>query len=254
MSTILNYSHKIERKINIAQNVLQNPFEFLLDLIVRAVVYLFIPIPVIAEIIVQFKGIILAILFNGVLIVVVIVVLLFNAFTNPNLTKQASATTISIPADGSFASTDTPLQNPIGGQGLSLAKITAGFMDPSYTFFGGTHTGVDFVPNDLYFQTNKNYKDTGEIVAYATMNGKVNYYIDQYGSHTVEVMNSENTIKTIYMHLNKIGVSSEQTITAGTPIGTMGDTGFSTGEHLHYEIRINNGGTWVPTNPLDYIH
>jgi murein DD-endopeptidase MepM/ murein hydrolase activator NlpD len=254
MNTILNYTHKIEQKVNFAQNILQNPFEFLLDLIVRAVVYMFIPIPVVAEIIIQFKGIIVTVLFNAVLVIAVIIVLLLNAFTNQNLTKQANATEISIPADGSFASTETPLQNPLGGQGLSLVKITAGFMDPNYTFFGGIHTGVDLVPNDLYFQTNKTYKDTGDIVAFATMNGRVNYYIDQYGSHTIEIVNTENTIKTIYMHLNKILVSSGQMITAGTPIGTMGDTGFSTSEHLHYEIRINNGGTWTPVNPLDYIH
>lgn len=251
MITTLNYTQKINQKINVAQDILLNPLDFLLNLIVRAIVYLFVPIPVIAEIIVQYKGLILMALFNVVLIIAVIIVLLFNSFTNSGL---ANAANISIPADGSFASTDTPIQNPIGGQGLSLVKITAGFMDPSYTFFGGVHTGVDFVPTDEYFQTNKTYKDTGDVVAYATMNGTVKYYVDQYGSHTVEVINSGNTIKTIFMHLNKVMVSTGQTITAGTAVGTMGDTGFSTGEHLHYEIRINNGGTWTPVNPLAYIH
>lgn len=254
MITTLNYTQKIDQKINIAQDILLNPLDFLINIIVRVIVYLFIPIPVIAEIIVQYKGLILMALFNVVLIIAVIIVLLFNSLTNPSLAQQANAENISIPADGSFASTDTPIQNPLGGQGLSLVKITAGYMDPSYTFFGGVHAGVDFVPNDQYFQTNNSYKETGDVVAYATMNGTVNYYVDQYGSHTVEVVNSGNTIKTIYMHLNKIAVSSGQAITAGTPIGTMGDTGFSTGEHLHYEIRVENAGTWTPDNPLAYIH
>lgn len=251
MITTLNYTQKINQKINVAQDILLNPLDFLLNLIVRAVVYLFVPIPVIAEIIVQYKGLILMALFNIVLIIAVIIVLLFNSFTSSGL---VNAENISIPADGSFASTDTPIQNPIGGQGLSLVKITAGFMDPSYTFFGGVHTGVDFVPTDEYLQTNKTYKETGDVVAYATMNGTVKYYVDQYGSHTVEVVNNGDTIKTIFMHLNKVMVSTGQTITAGTAVGTMGDTGFSTGEHLHYEIRLNNGGTWTPVNPLAYIH
>lgn len=250
---ILNYSLKINQRTAAVQFILQNPLEYLLDLITRVIVHLFLPIPVAAEIIVQFRGIILTVLFNLVLTIAVIFVLIYSALTGQSLVKPG-ATTISIPSDGSFTSTDTPLQNPLGGQGLSLVKITAGFMDPSYTFFGGVHTGVDFVPNDTYFQSNNNYKDTGDVAAYATMNGKVNYFVDQYGSHTVEVVNSENTIKTIFMHLNKIAVSTGQTITAGTPIGTMGDTGFSTGEHLHYEIRINNGGTWTPVNPLAYIN
>ena len=55
------------------------------------------------------------------------------------------------------------------------------------------------------------------------------------------------------MHLNEVYVATSDTIPAGDPIGTMGDTGFATGEHLHYEIRVNNNGVWMPVNPLSYI-
>ncbi len=191
-------------------------------------------------------------LFNAVLLLVVFIFILLQLFTNSPITKSAQAD-ISIPADGSYISTETPLQNPLGGQGLSLVSITAGFMNPNYTFFGGIHTGVDFVPNSEYYQSNESYKKTGQIIAYATMNGTVRFYTDQYGSQTVEVTNTSNTIKTIFMHLNQIFVASGDTITAGTPVGTMGNTGFSTGEHLHYEIQVNNNGSWTPVNPLGYI-
>jgi murein DD-endopeptidase MepM/ murein hydrolase activator NlpD len=179
--------------------------------------------------------------------------MLVQLFTNPifNLAAQAQTT---LQDDGSFAATDTPRQNPLGGQGLSLVQITAGFMDPNYTFFGGVHTGVDFVPNETYYQINDTYKKTNQVVAYATMNGTVRYYQDEYGSHTVEVTNTENTTKTIFMHLNAVFVQTGDTITAGNPVGTMGNTGFTTGEHLHYEIRVNENGTWVPVNPLEYIN
>ena len=201
MSTLPH--HKIKRKLDVVQRILHNPFDFLLDIAVRAIVHLFIPIPLVAELVVEFKGIIASILLNAVLVVVVFIIFLANSFTN----QHANANTnITIPIDGSFASTDVPAQNPLGGQGLSLVKITAGFMDPNYTFFGGVHTGVDFVPDDLYYQTNKTFKDTGDVVVYGTMNGTVNYYIDEYGSHTVEVVNPESTVKVIDMHLNKVFV------------------------------------------------
>lgn len=234
-------------------DTLLNPFEALLDWIVRIIVYAFIPSPLAAETIVQFRGLVLTILINGILLFLVFIVMLMQLFMNPTFATSAQAQ-IAVPSDGSFISTDTPLQNPLGGQGLSLVQITAGFMDPNYAFFGGIHTGIDFVPNDMYFQTSESYKQTGQIAAFATMNGTVRYYQDQYGSRTVEVTNNEKTIKTIFMHLNEVFVQTGDTISAGKPIGTMGDTGFSTGEHLHYEIRLNENDTWVPVNPLGYIH
>lgn len=234
-------------------DTLLNPFEALLDWIVRIIVYAFIPSPLAAETIVQFRGLVLTFLCNGIVLLFVLIIMLVQLFTNPTLTSAAQAQIV-VPSDGSFVSTDTPLQNPLGGQGLSLAQITAGFMDPSYTFFGGVLTGVDFVPNDTYYQTSESYKQTGQIIAYATMNGTVRYYQDQYGSHTVDVTNNQNTIKTIFMHLNAVFVATGDTISAGKPIGTMGDTGFSTGEHLHYEIRLNENGNWIPVNPLGYIN
>jgi murein DD-endopeptidase MepM/ murein hydrolase activator NlpD len=250
---MVKYIYTIKNGFDKGQLLLNNPFELILDFIVRAIAYLFIPFPLAAELLIQFRGMILTILLNGVLLIVVLLITIVGVFTNPSLTKNANANSIALPADGSFISTDIPLQNPLGGSGLSLVKITAGFMDPNYTFFGGVHTGVDFVPDDAYYQSNTIYKSSGDVVVYATLNGKVNYHVDQYGSHTIEIDNKDNSIKTIDMHLNKVFVNSDDSITAGTPIGTMGDTGFTTGEHLHYEIRVNNDGVWTPVNPLGYI-
>ncbi len=53
----------------------------------------------------------------------------------------------------------------------------------------------------------------------------------------------------IYMHLNTISVRSGQTVSAGTGIGTMGSTGVSTGDHLHFGITV--GGVYV--NPCNYV-
>lgn len=250
---MVKHIYNLKKGFDKGQIVLNNPFELILDFIVRAIAYFFIPFPLAAELLVQFRGIVLTILLNGVLLVVVLLITIVGVFTNPSLTKNANANSIALPADGSFISTDIPLQNPLGGSGLSLVKITAGFMDPNYSFFGGVHTGVDFVPDDAYYQTNQSYKDTGRVVIYATMNGTTDYHIDQYGSHTVEVTNNDNSMKVIVMHLNDVFVTTGETIQAGKPIGTMGNTGFSSGEHLHYEIHVNENEGWTPVNPLGYI-
>ncbi|GHV54678.1 hypothetical protein FACS1894206_07970 [Deltaproteobacteria bacterium] len=58
-----------------------------------------------------------------------------------------------------------------------------------------------------------------------------------------------NAITTRYGHLEKITVKEGQVVNRGDLIGTIGNSGRSTGPHLHYEVRI--GG--VPVNPMRYI-
>ncbi len=78
-----------------------------------------------------------------------------------------------------------------------------------------------------------------------TMDGKVVYagWNNQGYGNLVIVENGD--YKTYYAHLSSIPVSVGDTVTAGSTIGLSGNTGNSTGPHLHYEIRKNN----VPIDP-----
>jgi len=56
-------------------------------------------------------------------------------------------------------------------------------------------------------------------------------------------------LSTLYGHLSSFAVVAGQQIHRGDVIGYIGDSGRSTGPHLHYEVRIND----VPVNPYKYL-
>ena len=45
---------------------------------------------------------------------------------------------------------------------------------------------------------------------------------------------------TLYFHMNKINVTPGQTVITGDTIGQVGNTGRSSGPHLHFEVRLKN--------------
>lgn len=67
-----------------------------------------------------------------------------------------------------------------------------------------------------------------------------------YGNHVVITVSANRT--DIYGHMSQFDVGSGQQVQAGQLIGRMGSTGFSTGPHLHYEVRI--GGVAVDPAPI----
>ena len=84
---------------------------------------------------------------------------------------------------------------------------------------------------------------------YAADSGSVavSTYNDSYGNYVL--INHGNGNSTLYAHMSSTAVSSGQSVSKGQVIGYVGSTGWSTGPHLHFEIR--SGGSTV--NPLQFF-
>lgn len=117
-------------------------------------------------------------------------------------------------------------------------KITSLFGDRRW---GYSHKGLD-IANDV--GTN----------IHATANGVV-IYKGWHGSYGRKVIIyhgpglDDAKYSTVYAHLSKIYVKVGDEVTKDDVIGTMGNTGHSTGPHLHYEVLVNG----IPKNPQDFF-
>lgn len=107
----------------------------------------------------------------------------------------------------------------------------------TYCYGGIFHTGIDI---DGHTGDPIWAAESGTIskVQYGTTGYGINIYIQH-----------DNGLVTHYAHLSKVFVSVGQHVTRGQTIAAEGSTGFSTGDHLHFEVII--GGKFQ--NPLNYV-
>lgn len=68
-----------------------------------------------------------------------------------------------------------------------------------------------------------------------------------YGNHVIII--HQNGFASLYGHMSSFAISSGQGVAKGQRIGYEGSTGFSTGAHLHFEIRLNES----PVDPCRYV-
>lgn len=121
---------------------------------------------------------------------------------------------------------------PVEGQ------VTGSFgerIDP-FNGEGAFHSGVDI--SSAY---------GNRIVAPA--DGVVTFTDSMGGYGKAIVIDHGNGISTRYGHLSGYAVTSGQAVHRGDIIGFVGESGRSTGPHLHYEVRIND----TPVNPYKYL-
>lgn len=128
-----------------------------------------------------------------------------------------------------------PAIQPVSNK--DLKKTASGYgtrIDPIYKT-AKFHEGMDFSAN------------IGTPI-YATGNGTVTKAGWQSGYGRVVVINHGYGYETLYAHMNKINVRVGQKVNRGETIGEVGNSGKSTGPHLHYEVHVK--GRVV--NPVNY--
>lgn len=97
------------------------------------------------------------------------------------------------------------------------------------------HTGIDI--NYIYDPV------------YSVAQGKVTIGFQENGYGNYVMITTGDGLEVIYAHLSEIIVKSNDTVYPGTHLGTSGNTGFSTGPHLHFELRQDG----KPFDPISWI-
>lgn len=122
--------------------------------------------------------------------------------------------------------------------------VTAMFRDGEYyDWSGSVHKGLDIAKSG---GCNIVAAQSGKVIV-ASGNGAYN---GGYGNYVIIDHGSKDGVSyiTVYAHMKSVSVKKGDIVVKGQKIGYMGSTGWSTGTHLHFEIRRNN----VQINPMQY--
>lgn len=127
-----------------------------------------------------------------------------------------------------------PIQTGTGQLGVPVTNIE---ISSAYGSRGGSrHLGVDLrMPKGSPIMA----ADSGTVTKASYSGSFGNLIIISHG----------NGIETYYSHCNSINVSTGQNVTKGDVIGTVGSTGNATGNHLHFEVRLDG----IAQNPMNYF-
>jgi murein DD-endopeptidase MepM/ murein hydrolase activator NlpD len=126
----------------------------------------------------------------------------------------------------------------------ALGESATGFMWPlngavtSYygPRWGSMHTGLDIDGT------------TGQPVV-ASKAGTVSMASSYSGYGNAVIVDHGGGYQTLYAHLSAFAVSPGQTVAQGQVVGNVGCTGSCTGDHLHFEVRVNGS----PQDPMNYL-
>jgi murein DD-endopeptidase MepM/ murein hydrolase activator NlpD len=142
---------------------------------------------------------------------------------------------------------ELPLGTSIKGLHLSWPMVsfqitqpfgpTSLLLEPPYGPYPHFHTGIDMAAP---LGTSVTAAADGVVVAVGHSGvGYGNYVVIAHGSG----------VETLYGHLLATTVSTGQVVVRGQQVGLEGSTGFSTGPHLHFELRVNG----AVLDPMPYL-
>jgi len=158
-----------------------------------------------------------------------------NRFVHEADSLEASSAAIEAQINAADAGTaGGPVDSP-SAAGL-IWPVAGPITSPFGMRWGKLHPGIDI---GAAMGTPIHAAASGSVVYAGWMTG--------YGNLTV--IDHGGGIATAYAHQSKLEVSVGDQVTQGQEIGLIGSTGFSTGPHLHFEVRVNG----VPVDPMGYL-
>ena len=130
---------------------------------------------------------------------------------------------------------------PTGGGQLAwpaAGSVTSGYGYRTHPIFGDRrlHTGIDIGAS---YGSPVIASATGVVVYAGAMSGYGNVIAIDHGGG----------LATTYNHLSAFYVGEGQRVSRGSRIGAVGCTGYCTGAHLHFEVRVNGS----PVDPMPYL-
>ena len=143
-----------------------------------------------------------------------------------DLLRRRSSGGAAISGNGSLSS---PLARPV---------ITSTFGYRIHPIYGDRrlHAGIDM-------------RGANGTPIYASAPGEVVFAGIRGGYGNTVIIDHGGGIATLYAHQSKLAVAEGDEVARGQVIGAVGSTGFSTGPHLHFEVRARG----VPVDPLGYL-
>lgn len=132
---------------------------------------------------------------------------------------------------------------------ITKTKVISGFVKITSTFRPSDrpeHNGIDFGVMKVPAISDIAGSVSNKTLRVKTLDGKSYTY-------QLEVWVTNDKEQSRFVHMDSFGVSDGKRIKAGDVVGITGNTGRSSGYHLHFEKRLLINGQWVPVNPADYI-
>jgi translation elongation factor P/translation initiation factor 5A len=142
----------------------------------------------------------------------------------------------------------------ISTETMEMVSKNTRYVDFSYKDQGGYHfmdpeTYETITLNDKFIGDSKNYLTENLRCTLTEIEGKVaeQGYNGVFGNFVI--LTHPEGLQTLYGHLSSIAVRTGQSVSQSTVIGFSGNSGYSTGPHMHFGL-FRRG---APLNPLKYL-
>ncbi len=151
-------------------------------------------------------------------------------FQEPVAKSGSAASTVShtLTKGGYYTLSGESLRRAFLASPMEFSRVTSGFKMRFHPIMQTwrAHLGVDYAA-----PTGTPVRSVGD--------GVVEFAGVQNGFGNVVMVKHGNKNLTVYAHLSRINVRGGQTISQGQNLGAVGQTGWATGPHLHFEFRVN---------------